>query len=193
MTPVHGLDVPLLPECIRNLVHTVEACDVRGCMRVYGVYGVYGCMGCMGLWVYGCMSDVAHVHEQPLGNRPEKPVKIQIMGAPRSNAAAKDSGWVSSRQVFLSILSLLVPPISLPPRPLLLSVFRSLHSLAASLSLREVSACACSDATVKREQVGLRELAACAGDQQSLTRKRARVRGMAGRAGVVGRARGGRA
>jgi len=39
-----------------------------------------------------------YVHVQPLGNRPEKPVKIQIMGAPRSNAAAKDSGWVSSRQ-----------------------------------------------------------------------------------------------
>jgi len=39
-----------------------------------------------------------YVHVQALGNRPEKPVKIQVMGAPRSNAAAKDSGWVSSRQ-----------------------------------------------------------------------------------------------
>ena len=39
------------------------------------------------------------VHVQALGNRPEKPVKIQIMGAPRENAMAKDSGWVSSRQV----------------------------------------------------------------------------------------------
>ena len=39
-----------------------------------------------------------YVHVQALGERPAKPVKIQIMGAPRENAAAKDSGWVSSRQ-----------------------------------------------------------------------------------------------
>eukprot|EP00277_Geminigera_cryophila_P018211 CAMPEP_0179459044 /NCGR_PEP_ID=MMETSP0799-20121207/42447_1 /TAXON_ID=46947 /ORGANISM="Geminigera cryophila, Strain CCMP2564" /LENGTH=298 /DNA_ID=CAMNT_0021260607 /DNA_START=159 /DNA_END=1055 /DNA_ORIENTATION=- len=39
-----------------------------------------------------------YVHVQALGDRPEKPVKIQIMGAPRSNAAAKDSAWISSRQ-----------------------------------------------------------------------------------------------
>lgn len=38
-----------------------------------------------------------YVHVQALGDRPQKPVKIQVMGAPRSNAAAKDSGWVSSR------------------------------------------------------------------------------------------------
>mmetsp|Transcript_85446 Transcript_85446/g.227834 ORF Transcript_85446/g.227834 Transcript_85446/m.227834 type:complete len:282 (+) Transcript_85446:454-1299(+) len=38
------------------------------------------------------------VHAQPLGERPATPVKIQIMGAPRSNAQAKDSGWVADRQ-----------------------------------------------------------------------------------------------
>eukprot|EP00293_Proteomonas_sulcata_P016928 CAMPEP_0184300250 /NCGR_PEP_ID=MMETSP1049-20130417/10701_1 /TAXON_ID=77928 /ORGANISM="Proteomonas sulcata, Strain CCMP704" /LENGTH=303 /DNA_ID=CAMNT_0026610915 /DNA_START=118 /DNA_END=1029 /DNA_ORIENTATION=+ len=38
------------------------------------------------------------VHVQALGTRPAQPVDIQIMGAPRENALAKDSGWVSARQ-----------------------------------------------------------------------------------------------
>ncbi|EKX52855.1 hypothetical protein GUITHDRAFT_161095 [Guillardia theta CCMP2712] len=39
-----------------------------------------------------------YVHVQALGKRPEHPVKVQVMGAPRENAHAKDSGWVTSRQ-----------------------------------------------------------------------------------------------
>lgn len=39
-----------------------------------------------------------YVHCQPLGDRPKEPVKIQVMGAPRDNAMAKDSGWVTDRQ-----------------------------------------------------------------------------------------------
>lgn len=39
-----------------------------------------------------------YVHVQPLGDRPAAPVKIQVMGAPRNNALAKDSGWVADRQ-----------------------------------------------------------------------------------------------
>jgi len=41
-----------------------------------------------------------HVHVSPLGPRkaPGIPVRVEIRGSPRSNAAAKDSDWVSERK-----------------------------------------------------------------------------------------------
>lgn len=90
------------------------------CLAFYAALTFRVCLPCV---------RVAHVHvcaraRQPLGSRPEQPVKIQIMGAPRSNAAAKDSGWVSSRQVFLSLFPSLLSLLSLVlhPRPSLLSL-----------------------------------------------------------------------
>jgi len=38
------------------------------------------------------------VHVQPLGIRPDLPVKVQILGHPRENAAAKDSLWITARE-----------------------------------------------------------------------------------------------
>lgn len=42
--------------------------------------------------------SLLYVHVQTLGKRPDGEVKIQIMGAPRDNALAKDSAWVSDRE-----------------------------------------------------------------------------------------------
>ncbi|CAG9461704.1 unnamed protein product [Pedinophyceae sp. YPF-701] len=36
-------------------------------------------------------------HVAPMGSRPAPPVKIEVMGAPRQNALAKDSEWVKQR------------------------------------------------------------------------------------------------
>jgi len=44
-------------------------------------------------------SNAIHVHVSPLGPRKAPgPVKVEIRGAPRSNAAAKDSEWVTERK-----------------------------------------------------------------------------------------------
>lgn len=44
-------------------------------------------------------SDVA-THAQPLGACAAPPIKVQVRGAPRSNAEAKDSDWVRQRRCY---------------------------------------------------------------------------------------------
>ena len=47
-------------------------------------------------WADGELDVFAHVAELP--PRPSPPVEVRVLGAPRSNAKAKDSEWVRSRQ-----------------------------------------------------------------------------------------------
>lgn len=47
-------------------------------------------------WEDGKPNIAAHVSAMPARARP--PIKVQVKGAPRSNAAAKDSEWVRERQ-----------------------------------------------------------------------------------------------
>lgn len=50
-------------------------------------------------WDNGTSSDVdIFVHASPLPQRPAPPVRVVVRGAPRSNAAAKDSEWVRKRK-----------------------------------------------------------------------------------------------
>jgi branched-subunit amino acid aminotransferase/4-amino-4-deoxychorismate lyase len=49
------------------------------------------------LVTWGAGGWAAATHAQPLGGRPTPPVRALVRGAPRRNAAAKDSDWVRER------------------------------------------------------------------------------------------------
>ena len=48
-------------------------------------------------------------HASPLPPLPSKPVRVETRGAPRANAAAKDSAWVSARAPLEALQSKAAP------------------------------------------------------------------------------------